>query len=442
MGCDFAHPHFRQADGSTRLLALWDQSKTAPFPLAPYGYGALYSRDDINRALTHPEPYRTLGYHPAKADPLGIGAHGTLVMDIAAGNGRIPGSPQGMAPEADLIFVHAATGIREGLANLGDSVRILEAVDFIARTARGRPWVINVSMGRRGGSHDGLSLVEQGMDALLLGTPGAALVLSTGNYFSSQAHASGQLRPAQQRTLIWRTDKADITPNELEIWYSGKDAMILEVRVPGGGPVFRAALAEDCPVLIGGRNVGHIYHRARDPNNGDNQINIFLRPEAPAGEWQITLIGQDIVDGLFHAWVERDAPCPGCDSRFEPQDADPYCTTGTLCNGFRTVAAGAYDGHSLTREMAAFSSCGPLRDFRQKPDLVAPGDKVLGARSTPRGEERPEPSLTRMSGTSFAAPHVTGTIALMFEAAGRPLVDPRDPPAAPGQHPQFPGKNR
>jgi subtilisin family serine protease/outer membrane protein OmpA-like peptidoglycan-associated protein len=423
VGCDFAHPHFRHADGSTRLLALWDQSKTAsPLMAAPYGYGVVYSRDDINRALAHSQPYKTLGYHPAHSDPLGVGAHGTLVLDIAAGNGQTTGSPQGVAPDADLIFVHAATGVMGGLANLGDSVRILEALDFIARAARGRPWVANISMGRRGGSHDGLSLVEQGLDALLLNTPGAAVVLSTGNYFSSQAHASGQLRPVQQRTLTWRTDKADITPNELEIWYSGKDAMILEVRVPRGGPLFRVALAEDCPVLIGGRNVGHIYHRARDPNNGDNQINIFLRPEAPAGDWQVTLIGEDIVDGLFHAWVERDAPCPHCDSRLEPQDADPYCTTGTLCNGFRTIAAGAYDGHSPNREIAYFSSCGPLRDFRQKPDLVAPGVKVLGARSAPRGEDRHDSWLTRMSGTSFAAPHVTGTIALMFEAAGRPLA--------------------
>ena len=423
VGCDFAHPHFRRHDGSTRLMAIWDQSKVAP-PLTatPYGYGAVYTREDINRALTHSQPYKILGHHPAKADLLGIGAHGTLVMDIAAGNGRTPGSPQGIAPQADLIFVHAATGVMGGLANLGDSVRILEALDFIVRTAKDRPWVVNVSMGRRGGSHDGLSLVEQGMDALLTRTTGGALVLSTGNYFSSQAHASGQLRPAQQRTLIWRTDRADITPNELEIWYSGKDAMILEVRAPEGGSFFRAALAEDFPVLIGDRNVGHIYHRARDPNNGDNQINIFLRPEAPAGDWQVTLIGEDIVDGIFHAWVERDAPCPHCDSRFESQDTDPYCTTGTLCNGFRTIAVGAYDGRAPDREIAAFSSCGPLRDFRQKPDLVAPGVKVLGARSAPWGERQPDSWLTRMSGTSFAAPQVTGTIALMFEAAGRPLA--------------------
>ncbi|MFZ0726841.1 MAG: S8 family serine peptidase [Desulfobacterales bacterium] len=422
VGCDFAHPHFRLADGTTRLVALWDQSQAAsPSTPALYGYGAVYTRDDINRALTRSQPYKTLGYNPAQADPLGVGAHGTLVLDIAAGNGRTPGSPKGIAPDADLIFVHAATGVMGRLANLGDSVRILEALDFIAQTAKGRPWVINVSMGRRGGAHDGLSLVEQGMDALLLQTPGAALVLSTGNYFSSRAHASGQLRPAQERTLIWRTDKADITPNELEIWYSGKDVVTLVVRAPGRGAVFRVLLAAECPVSVGGTVVGHIYHRARDPNNGDNQIDIFLRPEAPAGDWQVTLIGEDIVDGKFHAWVERDAPCPHCDSRFDPLDADPFCTTGTLCNGFRTIAAGAYDGHSSDRQIASFSSAGPLRDFRQKPDLVAPGVGILGARSAPEGEEQQKSWLTRMSGTSFAAPQVTGTIALMFEAASRPL---------------------
>lgn len=423
VGCDFAHPHFRLTDGSTRLLALWDQSSrpTSSLNAVPYGYGAVYSREDINRALIQPHPYEALRYHPAQADPLGLGAHGTLVLDIAAGNGRISGSPQGIAPDADLVFVHAATGVMGGLANLGDSVRILEAIDFIMRTANSRPCVINISMGRRGGSHDGLSPVEQGMDALLLQSSGVALVLSSGNYFTADAHASGQLRPGQERTLIWRTDKADITPNELEIWYSGKDVMVLEVRAPQG-PRFRAAPGEDWPVLIGSRNVGHIYHRAHDPNNGDNQINIFLSPEAPPGDWQITLLGEDIVDGKFNAWVERDAPCPHCDSRFELQDADPYGTTGTLCNGFRTIAVGAYDGHSPDRNIASFSSCGPLRDFRQKPDLVAPGVRILGARSAPKDKARQHSWLTRMSGTSFAAPQVTGAVALMFEAAGRLLT--------------------
>ena len=75
--------------------------------------------------------------------------HGTHVMDIAAGNGRA-GGPAGVAPEADLVFVHLADSGTGGLANLGDSVRLLEAVDFVRRTAAERPWVVNVSVGRHG----------------------------------------------------------------------------------------------------------------------------------------------------------------------------------------------------------------------------------------------------------------------------------------------------
>ena len=56
--------------------------------------------------------------------------------------------PAGIAPDADLIFVHLADRNTGGLANFGDSVRLLEAVDFISRTAGPQPCVINISAGR------------------------------------------------------------------------------------------------------------------------------------------------------------------------------------------------------------------------------------------------------------------------------------------------------
>ncbi len=421
VGCDFAHPNFCNSEGSTRLLALWDQSNPVKSQLVPYGYGRVYSRDDINAALASSNPYLALGYSPAKADPAGVGAHGTLVMDVAAGNGRVDGSPAGIAPEADLVFVHVNTRSPAGNGNLGDSVRILEALDFISRIAGDQPQVINISLGRRAGPHDGSSLVEQAIDSFLLEAPGRAIVQSTGNYFASGAHASGQLRPGERRVLTWRIDPAHITPNELEVWYSGKDTFAIELSSPDGRVNVRAILGEGCPVTVGDEVVGHLYHRFRDPNNGDHHIDIFLNPPAPGGAWRVALIGDDVVDGKFHAWVERDLPCPHCDSRFEPGDVDATGTTGTICNGFRTIATGAVDAHSAANEIARFSSCGPTRDYRAKPDLVAPGVKILGARSAPSIEIPGVRQPTRMSGTSFAAPHVTGTIALMFEAARRPL---------------------
>ena len=190
-GCDFAHPNVRREDGSTRLLSLWDQAGSSSVKVEPYGYGVVYSREDINRALASPGPHETLGYHPADGDPLNNGAHGAHVVGIAAGNGRVRGSPVGIAPEAEIIFVHLAARGLGGLANLGNSVRILEVLDFIAREADHRPWVANINIGRHGESHEGLTLVEQGMDALLLEVPGRAIVQNTGNYFDARAHASG-----------------------------------------------------------------------------------------------------------------------------------------------------------------------------------------------------------------------------------------------------------
>jgi subtilisin family serine protease len=417
-GCDIAHPNFLDEQGETRLLALWDQRRRTPVTAENrYGRGTIHSRDAINRALASDCPYAALDYHPADSE-VGRGAHGTHVMDIACGNGHV-GQP-GLAPEADPVFVHLSSSGTGGLANFGDSVAVLEAVDFILEKAGNRPCVINMSMGRHGGPHDGSTLVEQGLDEALAAAPGRAIVNSTGNYFARQVHAAGQLRPGETRTLVWNVDRADQTPNELEIWYSPRDKILFRLRSPDGewcGPV---PLGKHQEAVVGGEKVGRMYHRALDPNNQQHHVDIFLDPGGPTGRWEVVLIGEEVVDGRFHAWIERDVGARHNQSRFEAEDADPSCTTGTIANGFSTIAVGAYDPSHPDRPLARFSSAGPTRDGRQKPDLVAPGVRIEAACSAPYGG-RDADLLTRKSGTSMAAPHVSGTIALMFEAAARPL---------------------
>jgi subtilisin family serine protease len=419
-GFDFAHPDFRQADGSSRIEALWDQrGPMRPGSPEPFRYGFVHTREAINRALQSAEPYAALGYHPADADP-GAGSHGTHVASIAAGNGG-GGGPIGIAPEAALVLVHLATWSGQKAAKLGDSVTLLEAIDFIARLAGPRPWVINLSMGRHGEQHDGTTLVEQALDAALRSAPGRAICQSGGNYFHRGIHSSGQLRPGERQTLRWEVFDSDVTPNEMEIWYSWRDTFEVEVRSPDGSASVRAKLGERVSLNAGGRELGKLYHRAREPNTLDNHIEVLLYKGAPPGQWKVTLVGADVIDGRFHAWIERDAACPGCQSRFARDDSDPSCTTGTICNGMRTFAVGAYNPHEPDLPLGVFSSAGPTRDGRIKPDLCAPGVAILAARSAPRRFDGERPLLTRMSGTSMAAPHVTGTVALMFEVAPRPL---------------------
>jgi hypothetical protein len=419
-GFDFTHPNFLNPDGSTRFLTLWDQTAPADPSAGKYGYGKMHSQQQINEALTTPKPFDALGYHPASGDPDKSGAHGTHVTDIAAGNGTI--GEKGLAPSADLVCVHLSAGKTGGLATLGDSVRILEAIDFIAGVAGERPLVINLSVGKHGGAHQGNSLVEQGMDNFLKEKHGRAIVNSAGNYFSAQIHASGRLMPGGSATLDWEVDKRDRSPNELEIWYPHRDKLRLKIELPGAlVPAIELDLGENKDISVHGKIVGRAYHRANEPNTGDNHIDIFLYKNAPKGPWPLTLEGLDVVDGRWHAWVERDSGCRSCQSKFPPHAADPGFTTGSICNGMYTIAVGAYDPRDPERKAALFSSAGPTADGRKKPNLLAPGVGITAARSAAADTPRSNGELTIKSGTSMAAPQVTGAIALLFEAAGQPL---------------------
>jgi subtilisin family serine protease len=419
-GCDPDHPNLKHPDGTTRLLALWDQRDAGGGPApSPYGYGTLHLPEQIDAALRFADPYGALGYHPADADRDGEGSHGTHVVDIAAGNGQA-GGPVGIAPECDIVFVHLANRATGGLATLGDSVRILEAVDFVFRLAGSRPCVINISAGQQGGPHDGRTLCEQALDYALQSAPNRFICQSGGNYFGKSVHASGRLRPGDAHALAFVTDEADFTPNELEVWYSGEDELLVGLESPTGVRSPDIFLGEQGDIVEDGRTVGRIYHRRRDPNNHDNHIDLFLYETAPAGRWVVTLTATNVRHGSFHAWLERDQACLPCQAHFE--DADDRTTTGTIANGHLPLVVGAYDAHAPGRELAPFSSSGPTRDGRRKPDLVAPGVEILAGRSTPAGALRSSGLLTRKSGTSMATPHVSGAVALCLQAAAHPLT--------------------
>lgn len=424
-GFDVGHPAFRETrrgrrPGASRVLALWDQR--APRPGVPgetpepYGYGRVLRRKDIDRALRTRAPYEALDYHPGDADR-GAGAHGTHVASIAAGSPRPDGEP-GVAPNADLVFVHLASGPLGGLADLGDSVRILEAVDFIVREADGRPVVINLSVGRHGGAHTGGSLVERAFDQLVQSRPGITIVQSAGNYGASRAHASGRLQPGDRRELGWQVRPGGAVHDELEVWYSNRDRFDISLRAPGTDRAVTVALREARALVDeSGAEVGRVYHRAFDPNTPDHHIDVLLRRRAPGGLWTATLIGREIADGRFGAWIERDPQGRRGQSSFRHEDVDPTGTIGSIANTYMTITVSAADTRGPFVSRARFASQGPTRDGRSKPDLMAPGVRIRGARSTPRRSSVPMDLSTSMSGASQAAPYVAGIAALCQEAA-------------------------
>ncbi len=90
-GIDYAHPDFCNADGTTRIIELWDQS-----------LDRIFTQAEINEALQAPSSQERYQLVPSRD----LSGHGTHVAGIAAGNGRASGDQyRGVAPQSSLLIV-------------------------------------------------------------------------------------------------------------------------------------------------------------------------------------------------------------------------------------------------------------------------------------------------------------------------------------------------
>jgi subtilisin family serine protease len=389
------------------LLALWHQAGITK-PDSPFGYGRKYTRDEIDAALVSADPYGTLGFGPPQ-DP--NGTHGTHVADIAAGNGL--GSTQpGVAPKADIVFVEAAAADvawqGPGTVNqaFGDSVQLLEAVRFIFDTAGERPCVCNISLGTNGGPHDGTSLVEQGLDAIVREKPNRAVVIAASNSQLDNIHTSGEVPQTAGHDVVWR--QSGESGGEFELWYPGVRRLEVTLVSPDGTSFGPVQPGDNFSAGSPGQIAIFISNRLGDPNNRDNVIGIWLAEGLSGGDFVVRLRSLDGESASYHAWIERN-------DRAQASFAAPVPThtLGSISTGIETIVVGSYDGHKAAFPLSNFSSSGPTRDGRSKPEVSAPGQNVVAAKS------RTGTGVVRKSGTSMAAPAVTGLIALIFAEARR-----------------------
>ena len=127
-GIDYANIDFRNADGSTRIRYLWDQSlNPTDGETAPVGYsiGVEYTKGQIDEALNA----QTVSEQRRLVRSQDISGHGTAVAGVAAGNGSNSGGRYaGVAMQSELIVVKLGNPIQEGFPR---TTELMMGIDYI-----------------------------------------------------------------------------------------------------------------------------------------------------------------------------------------------------------------------------------------------------------------------------------------------------------------------
>ena len=445
-GFDFAHPDFLDRSGKTRFLRIWDQGGSSrPSPArrqtASFDYGAEIRQDEMNAAI---RASKAQGLPATELEPqstMSPGSHGTHVASIAAGN-------RGVCRSAGVLGVLISIPDDElsRRNSFYDSTRLAHAVDYLLAVADElkQPISINISLATNGHAHDDSAPINRWIDASLT-RPGRSICVAAGNagqeraeadddfgWIMGRVHTSGQVTARElvsdiAWTVVGNT-VSDISENELEVWYGPQDRFTVQVKPPGGAWTEQVRPGE----FIQNRELPDgtflsVYNELYHPANGSNLIAVYLSPPlrggslsggVAAGEWLVRLHGEEIRNGSYDGWIERDDPRKI--GRLGDQDAWVFpsffsetsfvdrSTVSTLACAQRVMSVANLDAEA--RRIAITSSQGPTRDGREKPDVAAPGSNIVAA----NGFAGKQDLWISMSGTSMAAPYIAGLAGLML----------------------------
>ena len=406
-GIDYFHPDFRNADGTTRILDIWDQSavpREGENPPAPYQRGVEYSREQINRALAES--------NPSIVPMTDTSGHGTHVTGIAAGNGRASnGQYEGVAYQSELLIVKLGA-TRNSFPR---TTELMLAVDYVVNKAieYGRPLAVNISIGNNYGSHSGNSLLETYLN-MMAGYGRTVICVGSGNEGATRGHTSGRLENGIEQIVELGID-AFQTSMSVQIWKNYEDMWDVIVTTPSGrriGPIPESAEVvryetENTRLLF--------YYGEPSPYSPYQEIYLSFLPTRDyieRGIWTFTLVPRRIVTGEYHLWLPSAATL-SVGTGFLYPAVDTTLTIPSTASKIITV--GAYDSFRI--QIVDFSGRGYTRETNQvKPDIVAPGVNIISC--------APGGGYVAATGTSMATPFVTGSTALLMEWG---IVNGNDP---------------
>lgn len=416
-GIDYTNRNFRNTDGSTRILALWDQTVSQDaekgfFPPEGFQTGTEFTREQINAALREADPLRQYELVPSR-DSSG---HGTAVAGIAAGaaanvtGGTANNNYEGVAPESELLIVKLGTP-RENF--FPRTTEMMRAVTYVVRKAQSinRPVAINLSFGNTYGAHDGSSLLERFLDnAAEIGR--TVICVGSGNEGASAGHREGRVNVGETAATELSVGAYE-TAFSVQLWKTYTDVFHITLRSPGGQEFSFSTEKGGEITWEAERTRILIYVGEPSPYAVEQEIYFDFIPEnlyISPGIWSF-LIGTQEKESSFYFYLPSQAARNQNTRFFEP---NPHLTLTIPSTASKVITVGAYD--STYDAYADFSGrgyryaerdIGLLAAGAAKPDLAAPGVNITapdiygGYRS--------------FTGTSFATPFVTGAAALLME---------------------------
>ena len=389
-GIDYFHEDFRNEDGSTRIALLWDQA-----------LGKVFTREEINEALRMENRQEAKRLVPS-ADESG---HGTAVAGIAAGNGRESGGKyRGVAYESELLVVKLGVPSPLGFPW---TTELMRGLDYVVRyaAAAAKPLAVNLSFGNTYGSHDGTSLLETYIDGIA-SYGRSSIVIGTGNEGAGGGHISGML--TERNPVDVELSVSDYeTGLNVQLWKEYVDELRITLVMPDGtelGPL---------PAVTGTQTLDHagtrilVYYGEPGPYSAAQEIYFDIMPlrgeYLTGGIWKFRLTPVRIIRGRYDLWLPSSAVLNRATGFL---GATPDTTLTIPSTARAAVSVGAYNGFYQT--YADFSGRGFTRITDQvKPELAAPGVGIMA----PKAGGGYEP----VTGTSFAAPMVSGSAALLMQ---------------------------
>ena len=417
-GINYTDSLFRNVDGSTRIIGIWDQTNNSdnsnnienetvkPFSAFSALYGTQYTAEEINLALNSDNPASIV---PTRDE----NGHGTFLASIAAGNRDERAGFSGAAPQASIAMVKLKPAkqylrdfylIQDG-AEAYQENDIMMGVSYLYFLARkySMPLVVCIPLGTNMGSHMGMSRLGQYLNQVSLSN-GSAVITAAGNETGARHH----FRAVMDASTDEVTAELRVGEREagfsMELWAENMGAYTVGFISPTG------EVAREISVPLRGENTVSflleqtqitVYTQIADVSAGSQFI--FMRFETPmSGIWRILIRNSLDIRETFHLWL----PVRGFitdETYFLRPDPDTIITDPG--NARYPITVTAYD--HTKNSIYIHASRGYSLSGRIKPDLAAPGVNILGASVSGR-------RLTRMSGTSVSAAHLAGAAAILL----------------------------